>query len=156
MLDVKKSKKMIYTKKGFSLIELLVVITIVGILSTVVLTNLNQSRARSYDSKIKQQLIGFRTSASLYYYNQIPNSYGTANDCSSGIFVDNTPANGRPGTYIASNNLPSYAQVLCLANDQEYAIKVSLYSGEEYFCIDSKGAGKTILGPIGSAVSVCP
>ncbi len=149
-------KNLINTKKGFSLVELLIVITIVGILSAVVLTNLNQSRVRSYDSKIKQQLISFRTSANLYYYNQIPNSYGTANNCTSGIFGDMTAENGRPGTYIASNNLPPSTQVLCLANGQEYAVKASLYYGNEYFCVDSKGAGKTISGPIGSAVSVCP
>lgn len=38
-------------QKGFTLIELLVVVAIIGILSSVVLTMLNQGRARSRDGK---------------------------------------------------------------------------------------------------------
>ena len=48
-------------KGGFSLIELLISITIVGIIATVVLQSVSRSRERAYDSKIKQQLNSFRT-----------------------------------------------------------------------------------------------
>lgn len=149
-------KNLVNTKKGFSLVELLIVIAIVGILSTAIMSNLNTGRARSYDSKIKQQLVSFRTSAYVYYYNQTPNSFGTAGNCNTGIFADMTTANGRPGSFLATNNLPAYATVQCSSNGTSYAVKASLYSGDEYFCVDSTGAGKTITGAIGSAVTVCP
>ena len=135
------------SSKGFSLIELLIVITIVGLLSTIVLGSISNSRARAYDSKIKQQLASFRTAAEVYFGNQIPNSYAPAtNSCTSGVFNDVSPTNGSPGLYIAEGNLPYFAQVFCSATDSAYALKATLYSDNEYWCVDSKGSARIIVG----------
>jgi prepilin-type N-terminal cleavage/methylation domain-containing protein len=137
-------------KKGFTLIELLIVITIIGVLSTVILTSVSNSRARAYDSKIKQQLTSFRTAAEMYFNNQIPNSYNTTgstiNICSAGMFNDVSPTNGSPGSYIDPANLPSFTQVYCDATDSAYAVKATLYSGTDYWCVDNKGSSRSIHG----------
>jgi prepilin-type N-terminal cleavage/methylation domain-containing protein len=52
--------------KGFTLIELLVVISIIGLLSTIVLSSLQQARAKSRNSSRRQTLVSLRTALELY------------------------------------------------------------------------------------------
>lgn len=142
---------------GFSLIELLIVITIIGVLSTIILGSVSNSRARAYDSKVKQQLSSFRAAAEMYFLNQLPNGYGPeTSDCGTGLFNDVNPENGAPGLYIAAGNLPDFTQVICGSSDSGFAVKATLYSGNEYWCVDNNGASRAISGPIGSSATYCP
>ncbi len=77
---------MVNKKKGFTLIELLVVISIIGLLSSVVLTSLNEARAKARDAHRIQSLKEVQKALILYYadYGRYPDdisgsSYGT--DC---------------------------------------------------------------------------
>lgn len=143
--------------RGFTLVELLIVITIIGVLSTIFLNNLSTSRARAYDSKTKQQLSSFRTGAEIYFTNQEPNSYGPASVvCDQGIFNDVNAVDGSPGLYIAPGNLPLDTQVVCDSSGAAYAVKASLYSDNEYWCVDNKGTARLIPGPIGGPTTFCP
>lgn len=143
--------------KGFSLIELLISITIIALLATIVLQNLSKSRERAYDSKVRQQLAGFRTAAEIYYSSREPNNYGPATTgCASGVFNNINPVNGSPALYIAEGNLPYGTQVVCQSSDTEYAVKASLYNGESYWCVDSKGAFRGIEGLIEGPGTFCP
>lgn len=154
---MKKFKKSLFGEAGFSLVELLIVITIIGVLSTIVLSNISNSRARAYDSKVKQQLSNFRTGAEIYFTNQEPTTYGpTSVSCSNGIFNDVSPENGSPGLYIAAGNLPDLTQVVCGSTGSAYAVKATLYSGTDYWCVDNRGASRMITGPIGASVTFCP
>ncbi|PJC66747.1 hypothetical protein CO018_00305 [Candidatus Beckwithbacteria bacterium CG_4_9_14_0_2_um_filter_47_11] len=54
-------------KKGFTLIELIVVIAIIGTLTGLIVNNLNDARARARDAKRKQDLGSFKTALRLYY-----------------------------------------------------------------------------------------
>lgn len=144
---------------GFSLIELLIVITIIGVLSSIVLSSLSNSRARAYDSKVKQQLSSFRTAAEIYFSNN-GDSYGPpAADCAAvgSIFTNVQPQNGTPGIYIAPGNLPDFAEPpTCQSTNSAYAVKASLYSGNEYWCVDSKGFSGLIPGLITGPTTICP
>jgi type IV pilus assembly protein PilA len=141
-------------KKGFTLIELLVVIAIIGVLSTVILTSLSQSQAKAYDAKIKQQLNGFRTGAQMYFTNHT--GYGPAtNSCSQGMFNDVDVQDGSPGVSIAAGNLPDFSQVTCDSTDTAYAVKATLYSRTDYWCVDNTGATRSVSGTPTSG-TICP
>lgn len=146
-------------KRGFSLVELLISITIIGILSTIILTSVSNSRARAYDSKIKQQLSSFRTAAEMYFSSQ--GGYGPTTDICGGsmnttIFNNFEPVSGSPGLYIDPANLPTFTQVVCGSTDSAYAVKASLYSGNEYWCVDNKGSSRLIPGEVGDSATFCP
>lgn len=131
-----------FQKKGFSLIELLISITIIGILTSIILSSLSRSRNRAYDSKIQQQLSSFRTSAQMYLNNK--GSYEPAtSDCSQGIFGDFTPDNGQPGKFIDPANIPS-SDIKCQSTDTAYAVKILLNASSNYWCVDNTGASKMI------------
>ena len=68
-----KSRKLI-TVFGFTLIELLVVIAIISLLSSIVFASLSTARNKAKDAAIKEDLIGIRTSAALYFADE--NNYG--------------------------------------------------------------------------------
>jgi prepilin-type N-terminal cleavage/methylation domain-containing protein len=59
-------KKYLKNTGGFTLIELLVVIAIIGILSSVVLSDLSTARSKGGDAAIKQTLSGAKTQAQLF------------------------------------------------------------------------------------------
>ncbi len=53
-------------KRGFTLLELLMVIAIIGVLATVVLVNLNGARLKARDARRKSDLATIRTALVLY------------------------------------------------------------------------------------------
>lgn len=65
-------------KKGFSLIELIVVIAITAVLMAVVLPNLLSTRERARDAQKKQELNEMKNALRLYYndFQQYPASSG--------------------------------------------------------------------------------
>jgi general secretion pathway protein G len=65
---------------GFTLIEMLVVISIIGILATLVAANLNSARSRARDAERKSDLKNIETALRIYYNDK--GSY-PANDSGS-------------------------------------------------------------------------
>jgi len=63
-------------KKAFTLIELLIVISIIGILATLIMSNLNDARTRARDIKRKTELRSLKQALQLYYndYQHFPSS----------------------------------------------------------------------------------
>ncbi len=75
--------------KGFTLIELIVVIAIIGTLTGLIVNNLNDSRARARDSKRKQELGSLKTALRLYYNDN--QSYPLDLDTFPAIYIKQLP-----------------------------------------------------------------
>lgn len=61
-------------KKGFTLIELLIVIAIIGVLSSIVMSSLNNARTKARDIKRISEIKQIQTALELFYgqYGQYP------------------------------------------------------------------------------------
>lgn len=92
-------------QKGFTLIELLVSISIIGILVTLVMTNLSGLQQRGRDAQRKNALQSIATGLELYYtdHNQYPASLPAAgsaltNGAGTKTYIKSMPTDPRPTT----------------------------------------------------------
>ena len=70
------------SKKGFSLIELLVVISIIGVLAAILMMNLMGARERGRDAQRIQDLNSLKSALRLYY-NDNNQLYPPGNNCTT-------------------------------------------------------------------------
>jgi len=115
-------------KNGFTLVELIVVIAIIGIISTLVVVNFNSSRIRSRDAQRVNNIHEMQTALELYYnrYKNYPTAITAGQTFSSNgiIYIDPVPTNPSPRndgscpnsdyTYAQSNTFQSYVITFCL------------------------------------------
>ncbi len=124
-------------KKGFTLIELMVVIVIMGLIISIALVSMGESRDKAKDSLIQQNLRNLRNSAELYYTNNdtyvgVCNSDGTLADNSDFKIIEDT---------VNENN--GNADVFCNNSDTGYATISALNNGN-CWCVDWQGTSKEV------------
>lgn len=144
------------SNRGFTLVELLVVVAILGILTSIVLVSLGTANTSGADGAVKTNISNIRAQAQLYYIdkrNYGSNSFvvNSTGDCTSGttntVFED-----ARIRLQVAAANLANgggtTADVYCnvAANGAGYAVYARLPSSissppTTYFCVDSNGVG---------------
>lgn len=82
-------------KKGFTILELLIVIAIIGILSAIVFVAVGQSRDKAADKAIAENLLSVRNEAGLYFtasqsygtWGNAATPYGAVTKCPSSAFT---------------------------------------------------------------------
>jgi len=131
------------SEKGFTLMELLVVVAIIGILAAIVIVSLNRARNKGKDAAIKTQLQQMRAASEMY--NDDNGSYtgwcGSAEQ--TRIETGATTAGG------------TAADCDVAADGSAWAAEIVLLSGG-YWCVDSNGASKAEAASKGAAVTACP
>lgn len=118
--------------KGFTLIEILLVVAIIGIIASITVTQVSSSRQRAKDAKIKQQISNILTYAEKY---NLDNANSYTNFCSD-IEINNMINNAFSfGAIARSISTPD-----CISDSDEYIIAVPINEiNNAVYCIDSKG-----------------
>lgn len=96
-----------HSRRGFTLIEILVVISIISVLSSIVLASISQVQAKGRDSRRTQNLVQFRNALELYASNH-NGQYPPVSINTSGIALTSrgtvtVPGGGQPSCGAGSN-----------------------------------------------------
>ena len=143
-------------KRGFTIIELLVVVAIIGILATLVISAVTESRRRAADTKVRAQITQGKSAAEIYFGINL--NYGAANlsqafngtSCTGSLFMDPTS-----GMLLLANSLvyPGGTNLICIQNPQDFAFAGSLSTPTEYWCADSStGPGLITISNPGAVI----
>jgi prepilin-type N-terminal cleavage/methylation domain-containing protein len=121
--------------KGFTLIEFLVSIAIIGALAMVIFRALDSTRAKGLDSGIKSQLTSLRNGFELYFNDPAKgnNSYGEPT-----ISCDNMFADPSVSPTIEDLNNETGGNVACITIGDKWGVSVKLKTSG-FYCIDSMG-----------------
>jgi prepilin-type N-terminal cleavage/methylation domain-containing protein len=160
---------------GFTLIELLIVIAIIGVLSSVVLSQLNSGRGKGIDAAIKSDL-NTVVAQSVLDYDGYPNSYAPSPILVVAALNPWTIAGtGVPGapltsilTTIVAHEGATASQALIQASNSNggklqwgvtatsFVIDAQLTtSGAGYWCIDSTGVAKSEVSALAANATKC-
>ncbi|OHA92880.1 MAG: hypothetical protein A3H52_01030 [Candidatus Zambryskibacteria bacterium RIFCSPLOWO2_02_FULL_39_26] len=133
---------------GFTLIELLVVIAVVGIMSAVILSQLNSARSKGSDANKKSNLRNIGTQAAIWYDSATLGNESFNGVCSYGPVQNMWQAAGAT----CNNGASGYRVRAQLVQQNQYGPS----SGLDWLCVDATGIPKILdTDPGGSAVT-CP
>lgn len=118
--------------KGFTLIEILLVVAIIGIIASITITQVANSRQRAKDAKIKQNVSNILNYAEKYH---LDNASSYANFC-----ADTELNNSINAAFNFSPNARSFSNTDCISDSDEYIIAVPINEiNNAVYCVDSKG-----------------
>lgn len=159
-------------KSGFTLVELLVVIAIIGVLSSVVITSLQNARNRAANTAVKANLASMRSSVEMIYDNsgQTYASTGqTLGPCPT--VLDTTLFGQQPvldSVTSALNAAGAGGSATCVSTPASapvstWAVSVKLKTPEtvngvtsNYWCVDYLANSKGELNDLTGADTFCP
>ena len=144
MRKILNTKFSILNSKGFTLVELLIVVAIIGILSTLLTANFIGVRQRSRDAQRKADLKQMQSSLELYradqgVYPTAISNCGTSfksPDCVSSTYMQKVPLDPNGAAYTYSSNGTIYSIIACIENgsdSQKDATNVSPCNGTSSF-----------------------
>ncbi len=133
-------------QKGFTIIELIVVIAIIAVLAAVVMVNVTQYIAKGRDASIKANYSTMMTNAADYFYNT-PTGHGDDFLATSAVTTTEaavTDAKGTPAHFGAT------------ATQDWCACSPLVGTSTTVFCVDGTGAKKETTSSTCAAQCVTP
>ena len=130
-------------KRGFTLMELLVVVAIIGILAAIVMVSLNTARNKGKNGAVKAQMAQLRSAAEMF------------SEDNSGSFTG-WCADGETAKISAGVVNSGGASFSCNESSSAWAAEAALAgTAAGYWCVDSSGASKAEAATM-AAATVCP
>lgn len=142
------------TQRGFTLVELMVVLSIISLMSSIVLASLSTARARAADAAIRTDLNNIRSFSQIYFSNL--GQYSTAG---ASIGLSSTCNSISPQTPVTNiTNDVAFQEIIddavlkngglaakCVATPTYFVVAVRLKSdATRAWCVDSSGGSRLL------------
>ncbi len=150
------------SKAGFTLLELLVVVAIIGILTAIILASTQASRNKGIDAAIKSNLGVIRNQGEIFYNTNTDSPDTYTNVCTNGTVggamgigagVLAAAKDNHLGSY-GTNTTGTLTTATCNDSSGAWAAEVPLTTSGHMWCVDSTSAARDETVSIGAS-TVC-